>query len=283
MSLYSESNYVRTEQRTHHAKQHALECARNRNRVLDRWGRVICCDYELAAVDLRGRLKWTRSLCGEIESFFDLEHDATAGDRSFFWFSFADSGCVARRYSYVPFRPLEAINYYRQGMRGLNYIAMLEPTIYASSSRKCPPIFKDLFCFEPLVSWHTHGLAWGDDRKKLRARFNNIEARQIYVPLIPNLKGCWAKFIKSELLGQKIAYMCKTPRLVNRVYCTNPDELFEERWIFKQKEAKARPGEHIHYFKVLSKYTLDQLAFAGGEGAKILQRVKAPFVRRVHA
>jgi hypothetical protein len=250
---------------------------------MDSRGRVVCSDYELAAVDLHGRLKWTRALCEEIQSFFDLEHDATAGDRSFFWFSFADTGCAARRYSYVPFKPLEAINYYRRGMRGLNYIAMLEPAIYASSSRKCPPVLKDLFRFEPLVSWHTHGIAWGDDRKKLRARFNNIEARQLYVPLIPNLKGCWAKYIRPHLLVQKITYMCKTPRLVNRVYCTNPDEFDQDRWTFKQEEAKARPGEHIHYFKLLSKYMLDELAFGGGEGTKILQRVKAPFVRRVNA
>ena len=283
MSLYLGSAYADTERKTHREIRHALDCARNRKKVMDNRGRVVCSDYELAAIDLHGRLKWTRALCDELEKFFELDGDTKSRDLSFFWFSFADSRCAARRYSQVPFKPLEAINSYRRGMRGLNYIAMLEPAIYASSSIKCPPVFRHLFRFEPLVSWHTHGIAWGDDRKELRARFDDIETRQLYVPLIPNLKGCWAKFIKPHLLGQKIAYMCKTPRLVNRVYCTNPEELFEERWIFEQKEAKARPGEYIRYFKLLSNYTLDQLAFGGGEGTKILQRVKAPFIRQINA
>ncbi len=100
---------------------------------------------------------------------------------------------------------------------------------------------------------------------------------------MPNLKGCWAEFIQPHLVGQKIAYACKTPRVVNRVRCLNPDEFDEERWRFDQKEAKARPGEHIRYFKLLAKYTLDQLAFGGGEGSKLLQRVKAPFIQRVNA
>ncbi len=283
MSLYSDSGYESTERKTHRAIKHALERARNRKNVMNRRGQVICSDYELAAVDLHGRLKFTRALCDEIESFFDLEHDATAGDRSFFWFCCADVDCAAQTYSQVPFRPLETIDRYRRGLRGLNYIVMLEPAIYASVSKRRPPAFKYLFPYESLVSWHTHGLAWGDDRKKLRLRFNDIEAQQIYVPLVPNLKGCWAKFISPDLVGQKISYMCKTPRVVNRVYCKSPDEFLEESWVFDQKEAEARPGEHIRYFKLLAKYTLDQLAFGGGEGSEILHRVKAPFVRRVYA
>jgi len=283
MSLYTKSGYASIERRTHHAIQHALECARNRNKVRNSRSQVICSDYELAAVNLHGRLKWTRALCDELESFFEPVHEKKSRDQFFFWFSFADTSCATRRRSYVPFNPLTAIHRYRRGLRGLNYIAMLEPAIYASVSRRRPPAFRDLFPFEPLVSWHIHGLAWGNDRKTLRSRFNDIEAQQIYVPLVPNLKGCWAEYIGPNLLGEKVGYMCKTPRVVKRVWCKNPDEFFEEKWSFQQREAKARPGEHIRYFKLLAKYTLDQLAFGGGEGSKILQRVKAPFIRRVNA
>jgi hypothetical protein len=250
---------------------------------MDRRGRIICSDYELAAVDLRGRLRWTEALCDELESFFELDCNSSSGNRFFFWFSCADVDCATRTYSQIPFKPLETVNCYRQGLRGLNYVAMLEPTIYASTSHKRPPAFKGLFRYETLVSWHIHGVAWGDDRKELRSRFNEIEAKQIYVPVVPNLKGCWAKFVKPNLLPEKIAYMCKTPRVVNRVWCWNPDEFSEEAWLFDQREAEARPGEHIRYFKLLAKYTLDQLALGGGEGSKILQRVKAPFIRRVNA
>jgi hypothetical protein len=283
MSLCFESNYIRSEKRTHSAIAYALEFARNRTMVMDRRGRIICSDHELAAVELQGRLKWTRALCEELEVCFGLRNDPKAGDRSFFWFSCADSECTGRTYAQVPFNPLRCIGRYRRGLRGLNYIAMLEPAIYASASHKCPPEFQHLHPFDMLVSWHTHGLAWGDDRKDMRARFDDIEACGLYVPLIPNLKGCWAQFIRPNLLAQKIAYMCKTPRVVNRVYCQNPEQFDRELWIFRQKEAKARPGEHIRYFKLLANYTLDQLAFGGGEGSKLLQRVKAPFIRRANA
>ncbi|HZL51797.1 MAG TPA: hypothetical protein VFC37_12695, partial [Terracidiphilus sp.] len=188
-----------------------------------------------------------RALCDELESFLGLEDGPRAGGPSFFWFSFADSECAARTYSQVSFKPLEWVDHYRRGLRGLNYIAMLEPAIYASFSTKRPPAFRNLGQFESTVSWHTHGIAWGDNRKEIRSRFNSIEARGLYVPLVPNLKGCWAKFIRPKLLGQKIGYMCKTPRVVNRVYCQNPREFDDELWTYRQKEAKARPGEHIQY------------------------------------
>jgi hypothetical protein len=155
---------------------------------------------------------------------------------------------------------------------------MLEPAIYASFSTKRPAAFRDLQQFESTVSWHTHGIAWGENREEMRSRFNDIEASRLYVPLVPGLKGCWAKFLGAKHLGEKIAYMCKTPRVVNRVYCQNPEELDDELWTFRQKKAKARPGEHIQYFKLLADYTLDQLAFGGGEGSTVLQRVKRPFV-----
>jgi hypothetical protein len=280
MSLYSESGYESLERRTHAALQYALERARNRHMVMDRRGRIKCCDYELAAVELTGRLKWTRALCGQIEQSLNLE-DARRGHLSFFWFSFADKRFAFRRSSPRSFRRLEAAKWYRRGLRGIDYIVILEPSIYASCSRKRPRAFS--FEFEPLISWHIHGLAWGDDRQELRNRFDAIEAQSLYEPLIPNLKGCWAKYLSPNRLGEKIGYMCKTPRVVNRVYCKNPDELDEADWEFVQKEMQARPGEHIHYFKLLAGFTLDQLAFGGGEGSQILQRVKAPFIKRANA
>jgi hypothetical protein len=159
---------------------------------------------------------------------------------------------------------------------------MLEPAIYASFSRKRPAAFDNLYPFEAAVSWHTHGIAWDENRKEMRSRFNDIEERCLYKSLVPGLKGCWAKFIKPNLLGQKIGYMCKTPRMVNRVYCQNPEEFFRYYWEFKQKKAPARPGEHIRYFELLANFTLDQLAFGGGEGSSILQRIKSPFIRRAN-
>jgi hypothetical protein len=260
-----------------------LEFARNRKLVQNKRGQLVCSDYELSAVDLRGRLKWTKALCDELEECFDIDGDPIEGGRSFFWFCCADVECAARRYSSLYYAPLKAINHYRRGFRGLNYIAMLEPVIYASFSQNRPPALRHLNHFEQIVSWHTHGLAWGDNRKELRERFNKIEEDELYVPLLPNLKGCWAKFINPEYLGQKVAYMCKTPRVVNRVYCKNPEQFDRDCWTFQQKEAEAQPGQHIHYFKLLAPYTLDQLAFGGGEGSEILQRVKKPFVQRVHS
>jgi hypothetical protein len=285
MSIYYDSNYIKKEKVTHRAIMNALGTARNRNLVMNKRGRLKCSDYELAAMSPQGRLKWHRALCDEFGRHFQVESNPDGRDLEFFWFSFADVKCLQHLGShYGPrVKPLDCIDRYRGGLGGVNYIAMLEPGLYASSSLKRPPAFASSNRFAKALSWHCHGAAWGESRREMRIRFNDIEASQMYVPVIPNLKGCWAQYIQSTLVGQKLGYMCKTPHLANRVYCRNPDEYFEENWEFEQKEAKCRPGEHIHYFNALANYTLDQLTFAGGEGSAILQKVKGPFIRRSNA
>jgi len=285
MSNHSSLTYGKQERTTHRAIDNALNSARNRQKVMDKRGRIKCSDYELAAVSLNGRLKWEKALRLELGRHLGLMPNANITSNDVFWFCFVDVNCLQRcHYQYgASFKPLKCINSYRKGLKGLSYVAMLEPAIYASSSRIKPPAFEHLGQFEKTISWHCHGLAWGESRKEMRLRFNEIEARGIYVPAVPNLKGCWAKFIQPELISQKIGYMCKTPRLTNRVYCRNPDKFDEEKWEFEQEEMKSRPGEHILYFKLLAPYTLDQLTFAGGDGSKILQTVKAPFVSRTKA
>lgn len=282
MHMEWKSEYESIEMDTHREIRRALDTAQNRRKVKDKKGRVVYSDYELAAVSLRGRLQWVKALFEELNCAFDAGDDAW--DYPIFWFCLADTKCLERTHKYGPaITPKKCIKRYRHGLSGLNYMAMLEPAIYTSFSRKRPSTLTHLYPFEKVVSWHCHGIAWGPSRQELRRHFNSLEDDKIYTPIAPGLKGCWAQYIQPNKVGDKVAYMCKTPRLVNRLYLSNPDELEDDEWRFTQKEAKARPGEHVFYFKLLSDVTLDQLAFGGGEGSKVLSKVKAPFQARVRS
>jgi hypothetical protein len=164
-------------------------------------------------------------------------------------------------------------------LRGINYISMLEPAIYSSWSRKKPHAFLSLPQAGRIVSWHCHGLAWGADRKELRARFNEVTERRLYDSWIQGVDGTWARYIAPGLVAQKLSYMCKTPPKVKRIYCRNPDEPRSD-WLFRQWEQKPRLGEHVWYYKILAHYTLDQLTFGGGSGAFLIQKAARPFLRR---
>jgi len=279
MSIYSDSGYSDSERKTHREIKDALDRARNRHLVHDKRGNVICSDYELAAVDYDGRTKWTKALCDEFEKRFGLPKSEV----HFFWFCLVHTGCMDRfKSTYYRRHPEGCIKYYRRGLRDLNYVAMLEPSIYVSCSKVAPPALQRVYEFEPVASWHIHGVAWGKDRQAMRDHFNAVEESGAYVPIATNLKGCWARFIPPELVGSKLAYMNKTPRKVNRIWCKNPRDL-NRNFQFNQREEFCRPGEHVQYFSLLSKYTMDELSLAGGEGSDILRTIKAPFLLRTRS
>lgn len=278
MSIYTESGYATSERETHKAIENALKRARNRHTVLDKRDRPICTDLELAAVDYDGRTKWTRALCDEFERRFNLPDSET----DFFWFCIADVNCVERLKSGGGGCLPHYIRGYRTGLSGLSYVSMLEPSIYVSSSLITPPSLSLRYRFEAVVSWHCHGIAWGPSRKEMSHHFKNVEASGAFKPIAPPMKGCWAQFIQPKYVGDKLAYMNKTPRLANRIYCSNPDNV-DLSYEFTQQEAKCRPGQHIEYFKLLGQHAMDELAFAGGKGRDILRSVKKQFLLRPRA
>jgi hypothetical protein len=279
MGIYEESNYEEKEKKTHREIQRAFDVARNKNKVVNRRGGSICrCDFELSAVSKSGRCAWTRALCDEFESVI-------GGDtRLFFaWFTFVDiSGTenVASRYG-KGLDPTHLIKKFRQGLSGANYAAMIEPGLYTNISRSALPFLPTITQFRTLVSWHCHGLAWSTDEGELRRRFKGIRRDCVYQSFVPGLPGCLVKWPTHEQVAGKIAYMCKTPRESYRLFCVNPEEIDRDELQFRQKPANCRPGEHITYFSLLRYLTLDELAFGGGEGSKILRRIKKPFLDRV--
>jgi hypothetical protein len=48
---------------------------------------------------------------------------------------------------------------------------------------------------------------------------------------------------------------------------------------FRQKKDDLRPGERLTLFRLMQDMNLDHLALAGGEGAKILRRLKRRVLR----
>ena len=155
---------------------------------------------------------------------------------------------------------------------------MIEPSIYVSTSRIRPPALSSGYKFQSVISWHCHGLAWGRPRDEMREYFNAVEDSKEFCAIAPPMKGCWAQFIRPQLVGEKLAYMNKTPPEVSRVWCTNGHQATDAtEYAFQQDSELCTPGQHIHYFRILADITMNQLAFAGGEGAKILRAVKKPY------
>ena len=119
MSIYANSGYAQSEKETHKEIAYALEKARNRRLVLDHRDNPICSDYELAAVDLMGRRKWTKALCDEFERRFNLPDSET----EFFWFCIVDTDCLQELNSPrgTEFYIDHSIDRYRPALQGVSY------------------------------------------------------------------------------------------------------------------------------------------------------------------
>jgi len=76
-------------------------------------------------------------------------------------------------------------------------------------------------------------------------------------------------------LASKVCYILKAPKKAYRLFkweeVTTDGEIILR---FKQKKDDLRPGERLTLFRLMKGMYLDQLALGGGEGAKILRRLK---------
>jgi hypothetical protein len=116
-----------------------------------------------------------------------------------------------------------------------------------------------------MVSWHVHLLAWGESK---------------LLPIADGLAAAHQKRISKGKLADKFCYLLKAPKKAYRLYkyeqVTADGEIIIR---FKQKKDDLRPGERLTLFRLMQDMNLDHLALAGGEGAKILRRVKRRVVR----
>lgn len=283
MSMYSDSGYEVREFMTHSAILDALDTAPDRYKVLDNSGRLLGCDFELAATRLTGRQLWTKALFDQFEA---LLRSRSAIKLHFVWYCFADTRGIwppvdrgdddggGSAGGYVD--PLDFVRVYRTGMNYLDYLAVVEPSIYHvswSALRKRPELPSHSFMF-----WHCHGLAWSSDREELAQRFFSLQSRNVFRAVAPGLEACWWRELPHEEIPQKLGYMCKTPRETKRLYFVKKSPRKKKTNFYRQKSSPCRPGEHIRYLDALMDMTLDELAFGGGAGHGLVARARKPFL-----
>lgn len=230
--------------------------ARNRHSIglLDR-GLISASNAdELGAGNPYARMLWGNALWTEFSSCFDLTESNAIPEVPLFWVTLVDIKCMTS----VDVRdvdPVALCHHLRRGLRGLSYVGMVDPALYANIQPGTN------YAEKTGVNWHLHLFAWGESRRQMkdRAKFMN-EASDNYRPIVPRPKGegfNWSE-VTSESFARQFRYMCKTPRKAYRIGPT-----------FVHSKSNLRPGQRVTLFHFLKRYSLDGLTVAGGEGVAI--------------
>jgi hypothetical protein len=224
------------------------------------------------SVNPKARIRWGEMVCEGFSDHFDLGSDKPEPDQRIFLVTLCDRRCcTSHEAKDIPIARF--IRILRRGLRGLSYLGMIEPAYYVNVCEGARIHGKRM------VSWHVHLLAWGESRKIMKRRVERLN-RDILLPIADGLAAAHQKRISKGKLASKIAYILKAPKKAYRLYkweTITPDgEIIPK---FKQKKDDLRPGERLTLFRLMQDMNLDHLALAGGEGAKILRRLKRRVLR----
>jgi hypothetical protein len=219
----------------------------------------------LPAVNTKARIQWGTSLIEELFEFFKIPDTESDPEIPVFFVTLADNSLVT---SVQPQAVDVELCKRKLGgrLRGLDHIGMIEPGYYYNAfdtiGRRTPP----------LVSWHGHFLVWGISRKLLARAIKKLSSKLEAV--MPDFAAAHWKRIERNKLGKKICYLAKSPRKEYSVgRYTEAGKNGEPH--YKHNKRHIRPGTRVKLFHLMQSMYLDQLTMAGGEGVKILKRMKS--------
>ena len=226
---------------------------------------LICANpLYLLAVNTRARITWGTLLIRELFEFFKIKDSDSDPEGSVFFVTLADRSLITsaqpQQIGLEQFkRKLSA------RMRGLNYIGMIEPAYYYNA------FDENGHKTSPLVSWHGHFLVWGISRRRLSHAIKRVNVK--LEAIMPDFAAAHWKQVEIGKFGQKICYLAKSPRKEYSVgKYRDPKKNGEPH--YKHNSREIRPGTRVKLFHLLRHMYLDRLAMAGGDGVKILQRIK---------
>lgn len=229
----------------------------------------------LYAINMQGRRIWARALCSEFSEFFDLGPSRPYPGQQLFFVTLADKGCATGHDATAIDIPA-FIRKLRRGLKGLSYIAIIEPAYYVN-------IVTGAYCYwNRAVFWHLHAVCWGASKGDIKARIDRLNRMHgNYRPLAQGLPAAHAKRIPKTFkpvyhLGIKFRYMLKSPKDSYRLFkrtSAKPKGATPGR-PYTQKKSRLRPGERVTLFHLMKDLYLDKLAFAGGQGTEVLRRAK---------
>jgi hypothetical protein len=224
---------------------------------------------QLCAVSKHARIALGNAICLQLEKHFDITNGHLHPDEPVHLITLVDLAC-----STDPFSTTVDIEFIkarlRYGLKGLSYIGMIEPAYYVNIAKGTHVQTKRL------VSWHLHGVAWGMSKREMAAFIARLnEMTDWYRPIADDFGGADARVIAKNELPQTLAYILKSPtnsyRIANWYRVTKDGK---RKYGFKQNKGLLRPGERVALFHLMKNMRLDELALAGGEGARLLRRAK---------
>lgn len=280
MSLYNLSNIDADARRTYFALRRAFSESRHRDLVThgDKQ-RIREMEWrDLGYWNAGARRRWGKIVCEEIARQLTWDDERNRPGRSVFLLTVADnSGATS-----VNAPPIDLSSIKRKlvrGLKGLNFIAMMEPAFYVNLQQGVR--FDQKRC----VYWHLHALVWGVSYKRLKAVVGELNDGGDYRSIADGLKPVHVARIKQPTLPKVVGYLLKSPsngyriskcdRMSNGEIVTDDDGVILH-W-FWQSKAKLRMSERIQLFCATRHLTLDGLVVGGGEGTSISRRTKRRF------
>jgi hypothetical protein len=284
MSLFVQSSFSVQERRSNKEMQLAFEKSRKRHTITKQDLKLTasCSALDLCCVNHFARIRWGRAFCREFEEFFKLDDENRFPDQPLFFVTLTDVSCTtdhdASTIKISKFkRKLQA------GLRGLNYVGMVEPGLYVNV---CPGT---RWSGKKAVSWHLHAICWGENRRKIKKRFCRLNRGGWYLSILESQRGADQKEIVDArlptnedrtFLADKLRYLLKSPRKAYRIYKT--ERVTGEGEVvpcFRQRKSELRKGDRITLFHLLKGLRFPELAAAGGEGTDMMRKIKRGAVR----
>jgi hypothetical protein len=284
MSLFIQSWTLHQERLSHKELLLAFEKSRKRHTISKQDRQLLdpSSARDLCCVNYASRIRWSKAFCGEFEEFFGLDEDIEFPDQTLFFVTLTDVSCTTT-YDAPSVEIPKFKRKLQAGLRGLNYVGMVEPGLYVNVTpgTRWP--------YKKAVSWHLHAICWGESRKEIKKRFSRLNKDGWYVSILHSQRGADQKEIvdgtlpknsERTFLADKLRYLLKSPQKAYRIYkterVTSDGEIVP---CFRQRKSELRKGDRITLFHLMKGLHLDELTAAGGEGTDVMRKIKRRAVR----
>jgi hypothetical protein len=279
MSLFTNSGLSKQERLSDQELQLAFEKSRKRDSITQKDLQLVdpCSALDLCCINHSARILWSKAVFNEFQEYFELDEDRQYPDQPLFFVTLTDVSCTTDHDApwvdiYKFKRKLQS------GLRGLNYVGMVEPGLYVNVAPGTR------WSNKKAASWHLHAICWGENRRQMKARFRRLNREGRYLSIMESQRGADQKeIVDSRLpknrdrtfLEDKLRYLLKSPKNAYRIYkterVTSDGECLP---CLRQRKSELRKGDRITLFHLMKGLHFDELAAAGGDGTDMMRRIK---------
>ncbi|MBR0939246.1 hypothetical protein [Bradyrhizobium jicamae] len=269
MTLFKHTGILAAEELATDELLKAFETSRKRHLIYSSDEDLVTANdgAQLSAVCQSARLCWAHYLCQELADHFDYDASDRTINQPVFLFTLVDISCARSSDELdVDLRPM--IRHLRKGLRNRDYIGVIEPGLYSHVSAPGANL-KQSKC----ISWHLHALVSGMTRKQAKHLVAELNSSGKYTPITPGQVGAHQCQVRKRELAGAIAYLLKPPKTAYRLGLRSESAVSAEPSHI-QYRSELRPGERVSLYLQLRHLSLPDVWIAGGQGRRILGRVK---------